>query len=196
MFLPHTRRRTLRARHASHSNRDRGRGGRVYARDGRRGRGAHPCGLELHRHERVKLLVALREAELAARLVRRLLVGVLLGDAQRLLVVLVRRAPIAVGAGDAAELKEGVALAVLVVERASELQLTLGARLRRRRVRLRADGRWRVAEQGGRAAAAEAEGEGADGRGQVGGRSRACRLTIPRWPQAMDSPASELMRMA
>ena len=68
----------------------------------------------------------------------------LLGDAQRLLVVLVRRAPIAVGAGDAAELKEGVALAVLVVERAGELQLALGARLRRRRVRLRADGRWRV----------------------------------------------------
>ena len=163
MFLPHTRRRTLRARHASHSNRDRGRGGRVYARDGRRGRGAHPCGLELHRHEGVKLLVALREAELAARLVRRLLVGVLLGDAQRLLVVLVRRAPIAVGAGDAAELQEGVALAVLVVERASELQLTLGACLRRRRVRLRADGRWRVAEQGGRRRRRRRRGKGRTG---------------------------------
>ena len=151
------------ARHTSHSNRDRGRGGRVYARDRRRGRGAHPCGLELHRHERVKLLVALREAELAARLVRRLLVGVLLGDAQRLLVVLVRRAPIAVGAGDAAELQEGVALAVLVVERASELQLTLGARLRRRRVRLRVDGRWRVVEQGGRRRRRRRRGKGRTG---------------------------------
>ena len=161
MFLPLTHSRS--ARHTSHSNRDRGRGGRVYARDGRRGRGAHPCGLELHRHEGVKLLVALREAELAARLVRRLLVGVLLGDAQRLLVVLVRRAPVAVGAGDAAELQEGVALAVLVVERAGELQLTLGARLRRRRVRLRVDGRWRVVEQGGRRRRRRRRGKGRTG---------------------------------